>query len=79
MGEEHVAMGPNIVVHDKERAEDIYKKSSIEFADLWLEGLEDVDIRSVATEGLIERGYNEDTVEMLMGGNILRLLRGVIC
>jgi microsomal dipeptidase-like Zn-dependent dipeptidase len=33
----------------------------------------------VATEGLIERGYNEDTVEKLMGGNILRLLRGVIC
>jgi hypothetical protein len=40
----------------KERAEDFYKKSRIEFADLWLEGLEVVDKMWVATEGLIERG-----------------------
>lgn len=78
MGEDHVAIGLNIVVHKKESAVDFYEKSNIEYADLWLKGFENVDKIGVATEGLIKRGYNEATVEKIMGSNVLRLLREVI-
>jgi membrane dipeptidase len=77
-GEESVCLGLNIIVHDPEIAMRFFNRSKIDYDDLWLPGLEDIDKVPVITEGLLARGYSHRAVDKIMGGNLLRLVGEVI-
>lgn len=76
-GIDHVAMGLNIVVHTAEEAETFYRRSNIEFSQFHLPGLEDVDRLPNVTAALIERGYCEEDIAKIMGGNVIRVIEQV--
>jgi membrane dipeptidase len=78
VGVDHIAVGLNIVVHKASKAQNFYKNSDIEYSDLWLPGLEDVDEVPNITRGLLDRGYSDDEIRKIMGGNVMRLLERVI-
>lgn len=78
VGIDYIAMGLNIIVHSEEFAADFFKKGNIEFSSMWLPGLEDVNLLPEVTKRLIERGYSDEDISKIMGGNALRLLRQVI-
>jgi membrane dipeptidase len=44
----------------------------------FVEGLESIDCLPTLTRGLLEHGYSESTVEAVLGGNFLRVLREVL-
>jgi membrane dipeptidase len=78
VGHEHVALGLNIIAGSFEEETRFFQRSQIEYARLWLEELEDID-RLPAIEGrLRDRGYDEEAVRAIMGGNIERVLRSVL-
>jgi len=78
IGDDHLAIGLNIVVHKASRAQNFYRNSDIEYSDLWLPGLEDVDKMGAITLGLLKRGYGEDRIAKILGGNISRVLSQVL-
>lgn len=78
VGVRHIAVGLNIVVHKASKAQNFYENSDIEYSDLWLPGLEDVDDVPNITKGLLERGYSDEQIQDIMGGNVMRLLERVI-
>jgi membrane dipeptidase len=78
VGPEHICLGLNIIVHDPEIAMRFFNRSRIDYDDLWLPGLEDVDKVPAITAGLLARGYSHEDVDKIMGGNLLRLVRQVI-
>ncbi len=78
VGVDYVAMGLNIIVHSEQFAADFFKKGNIEFSSMWLPGLEDVNLMPEVTKRLIQRGYSDEEIAKIMGGNSLRLLRQVI-
>lgn len=77
-GEDGVCLGLNIIVHDPEIAMRFFNRSKIDYADLWLPGLEDVDKVPVITEGMLKRGYSHSRIDKIMGGNLFRLVKDVI-
>lgn len=77
-GIEHVAIGLNLVVHTPEEAREFYERSNIEYGALQLTGLEDVDRMPALTERLLERGYDDEQVRAVLGGNLLRVIRDVM-
>jgi membrane dipeptidase len=77
-GIETVGIGLNIVVHSQEDAVDFYERSNIEYSDMSLPQLENLEKFAVITEGLFARGYSEDHIKKIMGGNLLRVMREVI-
>lgn len=74
VGVEHVGIGLNLVVHDPREAEEFYTRSGIEYSSFQLPGLEDLDRLPVVTEGLVTRGYGHDEIELILGGNLLRVI-----
>jgi membrane dipeptidase len=78
VGIDHIAVGLNIVVHKSAKAQNFYENSDIEYSDLWLPGLEDVDEVPNITRGLLKRGYSDEEIRKIMGGNVMRLLEQVI-
>lgn len=78
IGDEHVGIGLNIVVHSPEEAEAFYRRSDIEFSSFHLPGLEDVDRMPAVTSGLLDRGYSIESVERILGGNLVRVIRHVV-
>lgn len=77
-GEESVCLGLNIIVHDPEIAMRFFNRSRIDYDDLWLPGIEDVDKVPVIIDGMLARGYSTSTIDKVMGGNLLRLVRDVL-
>jgi membrane dipeptidase len=77
-GEDGVCLGLNIIVHDPEIAMRFFNRSKIDYDDLWLPGLEDVDKVPVITKGMQDRGYSQARIDKIMGGNLLRLVKDVI-
>ena len=41
-------------------------------------GLEDVSKMTAVTAGLLKRGYSEQDIKKIMGGNVLRVMREAI-
>lgn len=78
VGIDHVGVGLNIVVHSPAEAQAFYTRSGIEYSDFHLTGLEDVDRMSAVTEGLLRRGYRDEDVAKVLGGNLLRVLQHVM-
>ena len=78
VGDEAIAVGLNVVVHKASRAQNFYANSDIEYSDLWLPGLEDVDQLGNLTEGLVRRGYSESSIRKILGENILRVLGDIL-
>lgn len=78
VGSDHVAMGLNIIVHSEGFSADFFDKGNVEYTSMWLPGLEDVDKMPEVTKRLIQRGYSDEDIAKIMGGNILRVLRYVI-
>lgn len=78
VGVDHVCLGLNIIVHDPEIAMRFFNRSRIDYEDLWLPGLEDIDKVPVIIDGLARRGYKGREIDKIMGGNLLRLVEEVI-
>lgn len=78
VGEDSLCLGLNIIVHDPEIAMRFFNRSRIDYDDLWLPGLEDVDKVPAITAGLVARGYSQRTIDKIMGGNLFRLVRQVM-
>lgn len=77
-GIDSVGIGLNIIVHEKEDAIEFYERSNIEYSDMVLEGLENLEKMATITQGLFARGYSEQDVEKIMGGNLIRVLKEVV-
>lgn len=78
VGPDHVCLGLNIIVHDPEIAMRFFDRSRIDYASLWLPGLEDVDRIPNVIDGLLARKYPEADIAKILGGNLLRLVEQVI-
>ncbi len=78
IGVDHVAVGLNIIVQKQTTAEEFFQRSAIEYSNLWLPGLEDVDKLPALTAGLLGRGYAQADIAKIMGGNFLRVLRAAV-
>lgn len=78
VGDDHISVGLNVVVHKASKAQNFYVNSDIEYTDLWLPGLEDVDQLENLTAGLVRRGYAEASIRKILGDNILRVLDEVL-
>lgn len=77
-GIEAVGIGLNIIVHSPQDAVHFYERSKIEYSDMELKGLENLEKMHVITRELFTRGYDEEAVKKIMGGNLLRVIRDVI-
>jgi membrane dipeptidase len=77
-GVDHVCLGLNIIVHDPEIAMRFFDRSRIDYEELWLPGLEDIDKVPAIIDGLLRRGYGNGEIDKIMGGNLLRLVGEVI-
>jgi membrane dipeptidase len=73
-GVESVAVGPDYV----EFATDLMIEPGQESTHLGPEGLRRVETLAVFTAALLERGYSDDAVARILGGNALRVLRSVL-
>ncbi len=74
VGIEHVGLGLNVVVHGDEQARSFYRRSNIDFTALALKGIEDLESFPNITRGLVQRGYLQDDIARIMGGNVLRVI-----
>lgn len=77
-GIEHVAIGLNLVVHTPEEAREFYERSNIEYGALRMTGLEDLDRMPALTERLLRHGYDDEQVRVILGGNLLRVIKDVM-
>jgi membrane dipeptidase len=77
-GADHVCLGLNIIVHESELAKRFFSRSNIDYTNLWLPGLEDLDKVPAVVEGLLKRGHKEAEIDTIMGGNLLRIVEQVI-
>jgi membrane dipeptidase len=48
------------------------------FGSVQVQGLEDVTYLPELTTGLVERGYGEEDVKKILGGNFMRVFREVV-
>lgn len=78
VGPEHVCLGLNIIVHDLEIATRFFDRSRIDYTNLWLPGLEDIDRVPAIVDGLLARKYAEADIDRILGANLLRLIEQVI-
>jgi len=78
IGTEHVCLGLNIIVHDPEIAMRFFDQSRIDYDDLWLPGIEDTDKVPGIFDGLVERGYSENEIDKVAGGNLFRVVEEVV-
>jgi len=46
--------------------------------DRYIDGVDDITKLGRVTEGLVERGYSEEDVLKILGGNLLRVLRQIL-
>jgi membrane dipeptidase len=69
-----VAVGPDYVAF----AHDLMVAPGDGTTYLGPEGLREVETLPVFTAGLLERGYSEEDVAKILGGNALRVLRAVL-
>jgi len=78
VGPEHVALGLNIIGGAPELEKKFFQKAKIEQTNLWLDGLEDVDKLPRLRARLQSRGVDPETMSLISGGNIVRVLQDVL-
>jgi membrane dipeptidase len=82
VGVDHIAVGPDYVefVLDLMTADMTYGDASVDYGASWTfpEGLQRVETLPVFTAGLLARGYGEEQVAKILGGNVLRVLRAIL-
>jgi membrane dipeptidase len=74
VGVEHVGLGLNVVVHGDEQARSFYRRSNIDFTNLSLMGIENLESFPNITQGLVMRGFAQQDIARIMGGNVIRVI-----
>lgn len=75
VGPQHVSMGLNIIAGSFEEETRFFDRSGIDYANLWLEGLEDVTRLPSVRRSLLSQGLAPTDVDAVMGENIVRILK----
>jgi membrane dipeptidase len=82
VGCDHVAVGPDYVdyVLDLMVADMTTGDALVDYGESWQfpDGLQRVETLPVFTAGLLERGYSEEDVAKIVGGNAVRVLRELL-
>jgi membrane dipeptidase len=82
VGCDHIAVGPDYVdyVLDLMVADMTTGEALVDYGDSWRfpDGLRSVETLPVFTAGLLERGYGEEDVAKIVGGNAVRVLRELL-
>jgi membrane dipeptidase len=73
VGVEHVACGPDYLYLDPR----IWQNQGIAEPFTFADGVEDVSMMANVTRGLVARGFSDDAIRAMMGGNLLRLFQQV--
>jgi membrane dipeptidase len=79
VGEDHVGLGPDFLDWEKESvipyAEDLIRNHPEVFGNTvdFPEGLKDPTDCPNITRGLVARGYTDEAIEKILGGNFLRV------
>lgn len=73
-----VALGLNIIAGSFEEETRFFQQSKIEYSGLWLRGLEDVDHIPALAQVLQQRGYRASDIDLILGGNVVRLLNTLL-
>lgn len=78
VGPQHVSLGLNIIAGSFEEETRFFERSRIEYAELWLNGLQDVHALPTLEQALRARGYDERAIAGIMGENLRRLVAGML-
>jgi membrane dipeptidase len=77
VGTDHIACGPDYVYNDPRLWGGNNPIGPMPGPITWAEGIEDASRFPALTEALLDRGFSDEDVEKILGGNLLRLFRDV--
>lgn len=83
VGVEHVGIGldftPTWTETDYKQAQKMFPEIYLDYqmSEIPLKGLEDISKVSGITQGLAKRGYSEQDIKKILGGNFLRVFKQV--